>query len=248
MKLVVAVKQVPDTEAAIRIAPDKKDIDRGDLATILNPYDEFAVEEALRLREAHGGDVWVVTVGPASAVDVLRTAIAMGADDALHVVVDQPLDAFTTASLLAEQIKSHGFDLVLTGREAIDDGYGMVAPMLAELLQVPVVTLVSSLKVEDGSLLAERDVEGGRETLRCPLPAVISAQKGLNEPRYPSLKGKMMAKKKVIPTVEPQDVSSKVQIEQLSYPPARSGTKILGEGVEAVPELIRIMRDELKVI
>ncbi len=248
MKLVVAVKQVPDTEAAIRIAPDKKDIDRSDLATILNPYDEFAVEEALRLREAHGGDVWVVTVGPASAVDVLRTAIAMGADDALHVVVDQPLDAFTTARLLAEQIKSRGFDLVLTGREAIDDGYGMVAPMLAELLQVPVVTLVSSLMVEDGSLLAERDVEGGRETLRCPLPAVISAQKGLNEPRYPSLKGKMMAKKKVIPTVEPQDFSSKVQIEQLSYPPARSGTKILGEGVEAVPELIRIMRDELKVI
>ncbi|MDZ7374803.1 MAG: electron transfer flavoprotein subunit beta/FixA family protein [candidate division KSB1 bacterium] len=248
MNLVVAVKQVPDTEAAIRIAPDRKDIDRSALPMILNPYDEFAVEEALRLREAHGGSVWVVTVGPPAAVDVLRTAIAMGADDALHIVTEHSLDALTTAALLAQQIKTHGFDLVLTGREAIDDGYGLIAPMLAEMLEVPVVTLVSSLKLEDGSLIAERDVEGGRETLRCALPAVVSAQKGLNEPRYPSLKGKMMAKKKEIPTVSADVSEAKLEVLHLGYPPIRSGTKILGEGIQAVPELVRILRDELKVI
>jgi electron transfer flavoprotein beta subunit len=248
VNLVVAIKQVPDTEAMIRLSPDRRDVDRDGLSMILNPYDEFAVEEALRLREAHGGSVWVVTVGPADAADVLRTAIAMGADDAFHIVTEQALDALTTARLLAEPIRAHGFDLILTGREAIDDGYALVAPMLAEMLNVPVITLVSSLRVEGGRLTAERDVEGGRETLRCPLPAVVSAQKGLNEPRYPSLKGKMMAKKREIPMAVPDGLSSKVEVEQLAYPPARSGTKILGEGVRAVPELLRVMRDELKIL
>ena len=248
VKLVVAVKQVPDTEASIRIAPGEAKIDLSGVNMILNPYDEYAVEEALKLRDAHGGEVWAVTVGPDSAVDVLRTAIAMGVNDAVHIKAAEGLDPFATATLLAEQIKKMDADLVLLGKMAIDDAQMMVGPMLAELLGVPVVTRVSRLEVADGRLKAERDVEGGHETLEAPLPAVVTAEKGLNEPRYPSLKGKMMAKKKVIETIEAGEVEKRETVVGLNYPPSRSGTKILGEGVDAVPELVRIIRDELKLV
>ena len=200
------------------------------------------------LRDAHGGEVWAVTVGPDSAVDVLRTAIAMGVNDAVHIKAAEGLDPFATATLLAEQIKKMDADLVLLGKMAIDDAQMMVGPMLAELLGVPVVTRVSRLEVADGRLKAERDVEGGHETLEAPLPAVVTAEKGLNEPRYPSLKGKMMAKKKVIETIEAGGVEKRETVVGLNYPPSRSGTKILGEGVDAVPELVRIIRDELKLV
>ncbi|MFQ5680060.1 MAG: electron transfer flavoprotein subunit beta/FixA family protein [Gemmatimonadota bacterium] len=249
MNSIVFVKRVPDSATRIRIGPDGKEIDPAGVKFVLNPYDEFALEEALRLREAAGeGTVLAVTVGPPPAAEVLRNALAMGADEALHLKADATPDGLAVARVLAEEVRGREFDLLLFGKQAIDDDNAQVPAMVAELLELPCVTVVVELEVTRGGAVAKREVEGGHEVVEFELPAVISAQKGLNEPRYPSLKGIMAAKRKPLEEKEVDLPDSKLALLALREPPPPKAGQILGEGAEAVPELVRRLREDAKVL
>ena len=249
MKLVVYMKEVPDTEANIRIGADKKSIVEENVTFIMNPYDEYAVEEALKIKEAKGGETTAVCIGKERADEVLRSALAMGMDHPIRIQGDSTvLDGLSHSKMLAKVLKDVKFDILLMGKETIDDGSKQIGPMLGELLNLPCITLVTRLEVGEGKLTAERAVEGGTEVVEASFPCIITAQKGLNEPRYPSLRGKMMAKKAAIEVREAASEESRVKLVSIQYPPARGESKVVGESVEAVPELIRLLREESKVI
>jgi electron transfer flavoprotein beta subunit len=244
VKSIVCIKRVPDSEARIRVAADGTGIDPSGVKFVMNPYDEFALEEAIRLREASGsGSVTAISVGPEEAKETLRTALATGADEAVLLKADGSTDGLAVARALAEEIGGREYDLIFFGKQAIDDDNMQVPAMVAELLELPCATVVVGLDVADGRAVARREIEGGHEVVEFDLPAVIGAQKGLNEPRYPSLKGIMAAKKKPL---EVRDISlpePKVRIRELREPPPRTEGEVVGEGVEAVPELVRRLRD-----
>ena len=250
MKIVVCVKQVPDTEARIKIAADKKSIDPADINWILNPYDEYAVEEALQIKEKKGeGNITVLSVGPERSVSAIRSALAMGADEAILVKTeDEYFDSSATAKTLSEALKEMEYDLILFGKQAVDDDNLQVGPMVAELLELPCVTAIADLTLENGKAIAKREIEGGTEVIEASLPAVFSAEKGLNEPRYPALRGIMMAKKKKIEEKQATVDSAEIKIVNIEYPPSRKAGKVLGEGPDVVPELVKLLREEAKVI
>jgi len=250
VKIAVCLKQVPDTEANIKIASDQKSIDESGIKFIVNPYDEYAIEEALKLKESQVAEsVIAITIGPDRAKDALRTAVAMGVDDVVLLKISaDSSNTLSTAKILAAKIKETGAEMVLLGKEAIDDGSMQVGPMLSELLNIPCITVVTKLEVDGTSVKAEREIEGGAELLETTIPCIITCQKGLNEPRFPSIRGVMMAKKKQISEEAVELDDAKLTVSALSYPQARSGSKVVGEGAEAVPELIRLLREEAKVI
>jgi len=249
MNILVCIKQVPDTETRIKIADDKKSIDPTDINWILNPYDEYAVEEALQIKEKLGNTtVNVISVGPDRTVSAIRSALAMGADEAVLVKTDQVLDSLATAKALAAAIKEMEYDLILFGKQGVDDDNLQVGPMVAELLNMPCVTFISELNLENGKATAKREIEGGYEVVKATLPAIFTAEKGLNEPRYPALRGIMMAKKKTIQEKQVEIDSPKIEIVNVEYPPTREGGQIVGEGIDAVPELVRLLREEAKAI
>jgi electron transfer flavoprotein beta subunit len=250
VKIAVCVKRVPDTEARIKIAADGKAIDESGVKFVLNPYDEFAVEEALRLKEAAGaGEVVVVTVGGDASQETIRTALAMGADRGVLLKVGAvPLDPLPVAQALAAELRDGGFDLVLFGKQAVDDSSHAVGVMVAELLGMPAAGAVSRLAIADRKGTAEREVEGGVEVVEFALPAAATADKGLNEPRYPALKGIMAAKKKPLETKPVTLADAGLEVLGLAYPPERQAGRIVGEGADAVPALIEALRTEAKVL
>jgi electron transfer flavoprotein beta subunit len=249
MNIIVCVKRVPDTESRIGIASDGLSVATQGVKFILNPYDEFAVEEALRLKESfEDGSVAVMTLGGAESKETLRTALAMGADRAVLLMGRPSVDGLGTAEKLAEAISGREYDLVLFGKQAIDDDNLQVPAMVAELLGLPCANVVVELKIDGRKVTAQREVEGGHEVVEFELPAVVSAQKGLNEPRYPSLKGIMAAKKKPLEEVDVGDAESRLEIFRVMSPPERSAGEIVGEGSDAVPELVRKLREEAKVL
>ena len=249
MKIAVCVKRVPDSEARIKVNADKSGIDESGIKFVLNPYDEFAVEEALKLKEASGGEVVAVSVGGQASQETIRTALAMGVDrGVLLESAALPLDPLPIARALAGELKDGGFDLLLCGKTAIDDSSQAVGPMVAELLEWGCVTSISTLEISDGQGRAEREIEGGVEVVEFALPAVLTADKGLNEPRYPALKGIMQAKKKPL-EVKPVSLDDAgIEVVNLAPPPERPAGRIVGEGVDAVPALIEALRNEAKVI
>jgi len=248
LKIAVCLKQVPSTDTRIKIAPDGKRIDPAGVTFVTNPYDEFALEEAIRLKEAKGGEVVVLSAGGQGAVAALRNALAVGADSAVLLKTDADPDALAVARLLADEIGGKGYDLVLCGKQAVDDDAAQVGPMLAEMLDLPCATVVVKLELTEGKARATREIEGGVEIVEMPLPALIAAQKGLNEPRYASLKGIMAAKKKPVEEKAASAAAAKVEIVSLALPPARQAGRIVGEGAAAVPELVRVLREEAKVL
>ena len=248
MKIAVCLKQVPSTDTRIKIAADGKRIDPAGVTFVTNPYDEFALEEAIRIKEAKGGEVVVFSAGGSGTVAALRNALAVGADSAVLLKTDADLDGLGAARLLAAELGGKGFDLILCGKQAVDDDAAQVGPMLAELLDLPCATVVVKLELGDGAAKATREIEGGVESLELPLPAVIAAQKGLNEPRYASLKGIMAAKKKPVEEKAVEAPAPLAEVVSLALPPARQAGKIVGEGAAAVPELVRLLREEAKVI
>ena len=250
MKIAVCVKRVPDSEARVKIAADGKSLDAAGVKFVMNPYDEFAVEEALRRKEKAGtGEVAVLCLGPAAAQETIRTALAMGADRGILLQTDQiPADPIEVARAIAAELKGTSWDLILFGRMAIDDYNHQVGPLVAELLGLPCVTTVSHLDIEGTKGVAEREIEGGIEVVEFPLPAVLTADKGLNEPRYPALKGIMAAKKKPLEVKPVQLGTGSLEIIALTPPPERKEGRIVGEGAGAVPELIRVLREEAKVL
>lgn len=249
MKLIVCVKRVPDTESRIAVAGDGASIDTQGLKFVLNPYDEFAVEEALRLKEAAGGgSVTVMTLGGDESKETLRTALAMGVDEGVLLKGKPSPDGLGTAERLAAAIGDREYDLILFGKQAVDDDNLQVPLMVAELLGLPAATVVVELEIDGRTVKATREIEGGHEVFEFELPGVVAAQKGLNEPRYASLKGIMAAKKKPLEEVEVGDADARLQVLAMSGPPERSEGEIVGEGAEAVPELVRKLREEAKVI
>ena len=250
MKIAVCVKRVPDTEARIKIGADGKSIDEAGVKFVLNPYDEYAVEEALRLKEKAGaGEVAVIALGGDATQETIRTALAMGADRGVLLKAERmPLDPLVVASALAEELRPGGFDLILCGKQAVDDTSHAVGIMVAELLGVPSVAAVAKLEIADGKGTAEREIEGGVEVVTFSLPAVVTADKGLNEPRYPALKGIMAAKKKPLEVKPAALAPAGLDVIELAYPPERQAGRIIGEGADAVPALIDALRTEAKVL
>ncbi len=249
MKTIVCVKRVPDTATRIRIAPDGSSIDPSGVKYIISPYDEFALEAALRARESGAeGDVVVMTLGDTAAGEQLRQALAMGADSAVLLKGSSGPDGLATAKALAAELKDSGADLILFGMKAADDDQQQVGPMVAELLELPCVTGVAELSVEDGKVVCHREVEGGVEIVEAPLPAVVTATKGPHDPRYPSLKGIMAAKRKPLEEKDAAGAEARVELRGLEPPAERPEGRIVGEGAEAVPELIRLLREEAKVL
>jgi electron transfer flavoprotein beta subunit len=264
MNIIVCMKQVPDTEAQIRVNPDGSGIVDSAIKFVMNPYDEYGVEEALLLKEKFGGTVTIVCLGPERAIEAIRTGLAMGADKAVHL--DDPAfeggDAFSTAKALAAAIKGMECDLIFCGKQAIDDDLAQVGPALAEMLGIPQIVVVTKVEVsEDGKKAkVNRQIIGGEEIIEVPLPAVLTVQKGLNEPRYASLPGIMKAKKKEVKSIKIADLGldpngvgkagAKTQILKMYSPPQReSGNIIEGETAEeTAPKLAKLLREEAKVI
>lgn len=250
MKLAVCIKRTPDTETRIKIAGDRKRIDEAGVKFVLNTYDEYAVEEALQLKERAGsGEVVVVTAGTEASQETIRTALAMGADRGVLLKVDgASIDPLPVAKALADELRGGEYDVVLFGKLAIDDYSHATGPMVAELLGIPCVSAIAKLEIADGKGTAEREIEGGVEVVEFGLPAVVTADKGLNEPRYPTLRGIMMAKKKPLEIKDVALADGGLEIVELALPPERQAGRIVGEGADAVPALIDALRNEAKVL
>jgi electron transfer flavoprotein beta subunit len=260
MNIHVFVKRVPDTESRIRIDRDAKAVIEDGLNFVINPYDEYAVEEALRLREAHGGTVRVFAAGREESLVVLKKGLAMGADEAVLVRDDAPesYDGLRTARILAAAVKGRypDFDLLLFGKQSVGADNAQVPSMMAELLGLPQVNVATKLEISGSGGVAHREIESGTEKVVFSLPAVVSAQKGLNEPRYETLKGIMGAKKKVIPVIpvgelglSAAELAPGIEITGLDVPAGRQAGKIIGGGpAEAAKELVRLLHEEAKVI
>lgn len=249
MKSIVCVKRVPDTEARIRIAGDNTSIESAGVKYVVNPYDEFAIEAALKHKEAAGaGEVTVLSVGPADSAETLRTALAMGADNAVLLKADSVPEGLAVAQAIANEVRDRPFDLLLFGMKAVDDDQQAVGAMVGELLGLPTATVVTEFSVEDGKVVANREIEGGTEVVELKLPCVLTLTKGAYEPRYASLKGIMAAKKKPLEEKPAQLGEAASRVATLSYPSERQAGRIVGEGPDAVPELLRLLRTEAKVL
>ena len=249
MKIAVCIKRVPDMEGRLRIAADGKSVDETGVKFDMSDFDGYAVEAALQITEKQGGEVVVVAIGPDAVQETLRKALSMGAARAIHLKADTvPPDGLAVARALAAELKDGGFDLVLFGKIALDTSAGVVGPMTAELLDLPCVSAASRLEVGDGKGTARRELEGAYEMLAFPLPAVVTIDEGIARPRYPSLKGIMAAKKKPLESRPAQLGEARVTVEKMALPPERGAGRIVGEGTAAVPELVRLLQTEAKVL
>ena len=250
MNIIVCIKQVPDTETRIKIGSDGKTIDRSEVEWVVNPYDEYAVEEALQIKERTGqGEVAILSVGGEGAMTAIRSCLAMGADRGMLIRAEVPFgDAHVTAAALAAVLREMTFDLLLFGKQAVDDDNAQVNQVVAQMLDLPCVTAVTKLELQGGKARAQREVEGGTEIVETSLPAVFSAEKDLNQPRYASLKGIMAAKKKQIEEKTPAVEERRVEVLEMLKPPPRPAGRIVGEGPEAVPELVKLLQQEAKVV
>ncbi|WP_087972388.1 electron transfer flavoprotein subunit beta/FixA family protein [Oceanobacillus rekensis] len=257
MNIYVILKRTFDTEEKITLENGRVIDESAEF--VINPYDEYALEEAVQLKEKHGAEVTVVTVGYEDAEKELRTGLAMGADKAVLINTEEDLedgDAFTTAKILAEFFEDKELDLILAGNVAIDEGTGQVGPRLAAILDIPYVTTITKIEVDGAKATIERDVEGDVEVIETTLPLLVTAQQGLNEPRYPSLPGIMKAKKKPLDELEiddldleEEDVEAKTQTVEVFLPPEKEAGRILdGEIDEQVSELVSLLHSEVKVI
>jgi electron transfer flavoprotein beta subunit len=257
MNVYVLLKRTFDTEEKITISGGQINHDGAEF--IINPYDEYAVEEAIRVRDEHGGEVTIITVGGSDSEKQLRTALAMGADKAVLINIEDELeyiDQYTTAKIIAEFLKDKDHDLIIAGNVAIDNGTGQVGPRVADLLGIPYITTITELKIDGKNVNVIRDVEGDEEKIETTLPLLVTAQQGLNDPRYPSLPGIMKAKKKPLDELElddlnfdEDDVSPKTKTIEVFLPRVKNAGRVLEGAVEEqVKELVSLLHNEAKVI
>lgn len=263
MNILVFIKQVPDTAIGLKINAEGMDIAYQDIPWVINPYDEYAVEEALLIKEKLGGNVTVVSMGTDKAAEIIKSSLAMGADEGVHLndVIFEGSDAYSTALILSKAARILGYDIILCGKNAVDNGWGEVGAAQAEILNIPCVSSILKLDISEDKkyAIASREIDEGLEMIQAPLPALFTLQQGINKPRYASLPGIMRAKKKEIKVldagalnIQPQDVgrkASRISIKGLAYPPVRKKGKLLqGDSQTEVKELIAILRKEAKVI
>lgn len=250
MKVLVSVKRVPDPEVKARLKKDKSGIETENVKFVINPFDEIAVEEGLRIKEKHGGEVVVVSIGGKESTEQLRTALAMGADRAILVLCDKPLDPYHVALVLSKIYEMEKPDVFLMGKQAVDDDSNQAAQMLSAILDIPQATFAYRINFSQDLKKAEviREVDGGLETVEVELPAIITADLRLNEPRYASLPGIMKAKTKPLKEISFQelgiDLKPRIEVVELDEPPKRKG----GRKVESVDELVDRLHNEAKVI
>lgn len=262
MEIVVLVKQVPDTESMISIADDGVSIKKEDIKWIMNPYDELAVEEALQIRDAQSGTVTILSMGPQKAIEAIRTALAMGADQGVHINDPQAegSDALATAKILSAALKGMPYDLIIAGHRAVDEDNYQVASAVAEYLGIPQISMVVKTELVDGKIKCHRTVDGGSVVIEASLPAMITTQRGLNEPRYASLPGIMKAKKKPVDVKTVADLgvdmasvgaeNRKVKIKALNFPPQRQAVRMIeGETpADIAAELVKVLHEDTKII
>jgi electron transfer flavoprotein beta subunit len=250
VKIAVCIKRVVDMDMRFRVASDAASVDETGAKYDINDFDSYALEAALQLREKEGaGEVVVLSLGPSQAQEQIRKALSMGADRGIHLSVDRaPGDPLAIAGALAAELRSGGYDLILFGKMAIDSSNGAVGPMVAELLDLPCASAVSRLSIDQGRGTAGRAIEGGMETVEFPLPAALTIDEGMNTPRLANLKGIMAAKKKPLESKAAQLGETLVRTTKIELPPDRPPGRIIGEGVAAVPELIRLLQEEAKVL
>jgi len=250
VKIAVCIKRVPDMETRFKIAASGTAVDEAGLKYDMSDFDGYAVETALQLNEKQGpGETVVISLGPDVVQEQLRKALSMGADRAVQLKAERvPADGLAIARALAAELQGGGYDLILFGRQAVDSANATVGPMTAELLGLPCATAVSTLEIANGCATARRDLEGAAEIVEFPLPAVVSVDEGMPRARYPSLKGIMAAKKKPLEVKTAQLGDVHVAIEKMELPPERAAGRIVGEGAAAVPELVRLLHTEAKVL
>ncbi len=248
MKIVVCVNHVPDTETKVKVGSDGLTIDPAGVNYILNPFDEYAIEAALQLKGQHGGETIALTLGTDAHKDTLRKALAMGVDKAILLKDGSTRDSFSIARAIAQELKTLSPDCVLFGKQSIDYYDEQLPGLVAELLGWPSISVIVKLEVANGKVTCVREIEGGHETVESALPVVLSAQKGLNEPRYPSLKGIMQAKSKPIEERAPAAFPPVVETVSMKKPAGKQAGKIIGTDASAVPELLRLLHEEAKVI
>ncbi len=248
MKIAVCVSHVPDTASKIKIGGDNKSIDPSDITYIINPYDEIAIEEALKTKEKLGGEVVAISLGGDSNKDSIRKALAMGVDSGVLLKDEGFRDSFSLAHALAEEIKTQGAELVFMGKQAVDYDNSITGQLTAEILGYNCISVVVGFNIDGDKITAEREIEGGKEVVETNLPAVITTQKGLNEPRYASLKGIMAAKRKTIEEKEAASSENKIEVVEMKNPQGKQAGKVIGSDASAVPELVRLLKEEAKVI
>ena len=249
MKIAVCVSHVPDTATKVKLGEDGKAIDPNGVTYVINPYDEFAVEEALKTKEQLGGDtiVKVYSVGSDSSKESIRKALAMGADEGVLLKDENVRDSIGIATALADEIKNDGCEIVFCGKQSVDYDNSIIGQLVAEILDYSCISVVVDLKIDGKKVTAEREIEGGREVVEAELPVVITAQKGLNEPRYASLKGIMAAKKKTIEEKSAADAKNLTEVVKMHLPQPKQPGRIIGTDSSAVPELVKLLREEAKV-
>jgi len=250
VKILAAIKPVPNPDERVKIDRDGRGVVLDNVKMVINPFCEIAVEEALRIREKRGGEVAVLSIGRGESEYQLRTALAMGADRAILVETGQALDSLGVAKLMAKVVEAEKPDFIIMGKQAVDDDNNQVGQILAALLSLPQATFGSKIEFSEDGATADvaREVDGGLETIRVPLPAVVTTDLRLNEPRYASLPGIMRAKKKEMKVIPADslgvDTLPKVRILSLQPPPERAG----GKKVADVSELVARLHDEAKVL
>jgi len=248
MKIAVCVSHVPDTASKINIGSDGKSIDHTGVTFIVNPYDEIAIEEALKTKEKIGGETVVISLGNESAKETLKKALAMGIDNAVLLKDSSYRDSLSVAKALAQEIKTQDAKIVFFGKQSVDYDNSIVGQLTAELLGYNSISIAVSLEINGENIKSEREIEGGKEVVETTLPVVITTQKGLNEPRYASLKGIMNAKKKIIEEKVPLSLQNYTEIVSMKKPVSKQPGRIIGTDAGAVPELVRLLREEAKVI
>lgn len=249
MKIAVCVSLVPDSTTKVKIASTGNEIDDTGVTYIINPYDEFAVEEAVQLKEKYGGDVTVISYGLDKSKEAIKKAYQMGADKGILIKSSSKhFDSYTVAKNLAEVLKEMNPDIILFGKQSIDFDGSVVPIMTAEILGIPSVNVVTKLEINSNEATAEREIEGGKEVVKFSLPAIIGAQKGLNNPRYPNLKSIMASKSKPVEERQPVYETNNTEISEMKLPDAKGQGKIFTNGISDVIELVRLLREEAKII
>jgi electron transfer flavoprotein beta subunit len=249
VKIACCIKRGPDSETRFKIAGSGAGIDETGVKFDISDFDGYAVEFALQTIEKQGGEVVAITVGPDNTQETLRKAMSMGVEKGVQLKTDAvPVDGLAIARALSAELEGKGYDLILFGKLASDTAHGTVGPMVAELLGIPCVTAASKLEVADGKGTARRELEGAAELLEFPLPAVVSIDEGIARPRYPSLKGIMAAKKKPLESKPAQLGEVRLTVQKMELPPDRPPGRIIGQGKDVVPELVRLLQTEAKVL
>ncbi len=247
MNIIVCVKRVPDTEAKIVI--QGTGIEKSGFDYVINPYDEYAVEQAVQIKEKEGGEVTILSIGPKQTATQIRKALSVGADKAVLLTADiDALDSSATAEILAAALKDMEYDMIFFGKQGVDGDNASVGVQVAQRLGLPVAAKIVEFELDGATARVAREIEGSKEILEVSLPAVFTAEKGLNEPRYPKLPDIMKSKKKPLEEKEAPAAESRTTVTKMEYPPSRPPGRIVGSGVEAVPELVKLLKEEAKVV